>query len=304
MFKYHVFALLLGTILDFVFGRLYSLWNPFDSIKSWIKFLDRALLGDEIILLEEPKRKNLGFWLIVLSVLPVFAVVTFFSMLCYEICPAIGILFEAFASYLCIEANNIFYKAREVMKDYYGHSILSMMQSAALFTGSNYENSTEEDVTKDVITCVANETSDSVISPIFVMFLFGPVGGFLYRTIDLLDQQVGHLNERYKSFGYYTAKLNQIIDYIPGRFSGVMVVMASKYTFGDFNYKNAKYINLRDRCKAISAFSGALGISLKKNTIGDDDKIASPKDIRVATNLLRNTFVILQIILVILLLFF
>ena len=57
MFKYHILALLLGTILDFVFGKIYSIWNPFDSIRGFVKYLDRALLGDEIILLEFIPRK-------------------------------------------------------------------------------------------------------------------------------------------------------------------------------------------------------------------------------------------------------
>ncbi|MBO6127645.1 MAG: hypothetical protein J6P79_01960 [Pseudobutyrivibrio sp.] len=104
-------------------------------------------------------------------------------------------------------------------------------------------------------------------------------------------------------FGYYPAKLIHIIGYIPNRINGALTVFAAQYTFGDFNGKNAQYIHLRHRYKALSAYAGALGITLKGN-IGDDDNTAAPKDLRTATNLLRNTCMIYQVLLVILLLIF
>ena len=139
---------------------------------------------------------------------------------------------------------------------------------------------------------------------VFVMFLFGPVGGFVYRTIDLMDKQVGYLDKRYSYFGYFTAKLNTIIDFIPARFAGALTVFTARFTFGGFNGKNARFIHLRDRNKAISAFAGALGISLKDGQVGDDDRIPEARDIRPATKLMRNDFVICQLILLFLLLFF
>lgn len=304
MFKYHVFALLLGTILDFMFGRTYSIWNPFDSVKSWAKYLDRALLGDEIILLEPNKQKSLGAWFIILSVLPVFVLSAFFTMLFYEISPFIGIIFEAFISYLCIEGHQLYYGAKEVMKDYYGGGIRAMEQSTYIYTGSNTLEATEENLTCATITYLSKETADSLISPLFIMFLFGPVGGMLYKTVDILDSQVGHFNNRYRYFGYYTARLNTVLDYIPGRFSGWITVFAAKHTFGGFNGKNAAFINLRDKYKAVGAFAGALELSLKNGSIGDRDRVAEAKDIRTAVTLMKNDYILFQLFLLILVVFF
>ncbi|SCZ79302.1 cobalamin biosynthesis protein CobD/CbiB [Pseudobutyrivibrio xylanivorans] len=304
MFKLHIFALLLGTILDFIIGPLYTVWNPFDSIGRWIKFLDRALLGDEIILLEDSKQKSLGLWMLFLVLLPVVAVVSFFVILGYEIAPFVGVIIEAITTYFCLEANRLFYLGREVMNSYYGDGIPAMRHALELLTGGDVEEDDEESLTARAVTYIANEAGDSVVSPLFVMFLFGPVGGFIYRTVDLMDARLGHKNKRYNVFGFYTAKFNQIIDWLPGRISGVLAVFAARYTFGDFHGKNARYIHLRDRYKAISAFAGAIGIRLKDESIGDADRVAEPKDIRTATALMRNMFLTCQLILVILLLFF
>ena len=304
MFKYHVLALLLGSILDFFLGRFYSIWNPFDSVKRLIKYLDRALLGDEIILLEPSKQKSLGLWLIMLVVTPVFAVSTFFTMLCYDIAIPLGVLFEAFASYLCIDFRYIYNSGKIIMEDFYGDGIDAMKHSYEVFSDKISEGQDEEQVTKEAITFIANETSDAVLSSMFVMFLFGPVGGFVYRTIDMIDKQVGYKNYRYYDFGYAAAGLNRIVNYIPGRFSGIMTAFVSKYILPGVDGKNAKYIDLRDRFKAVSAFSGALGIKLKNNLVGDDDKRAEASDIKRALSLEVCVFVFIQCILLILLLFF
>ena len=81
-------------------------------------------------------------------------------------------------------------------------------------------------------------------------------------------------------------------------------MFAARHTFGAFNGKNASFIHLRDKNKAISAFAGAIGIALLGGTIGDDDKESFAKDIRTATKLMRNDFLLIQAILMFLLLFF
>ena len=304
MFKYHVLALLLGSILDFFLGRIYSIWNPFDSVKSLIKYLDRALLGDEIILLEPAKQKSLGLWLVMIVIMPVFVVSAFFTMLCYDIAIPVGILFEAFATYLCIETRYIYNSGKIIMEDFYGDGIDAMKYSYEIFSGKLSEGQDEEQVTKETITFIANETSDWILSPMLVMFLFGPVGGFVYRTIDMIDKAIGYKTYRYNHFGYAAATLNRIIDYIPSRFSGVVTVFVAKYILPGVNGKNAKYINIRDRFKAVSAFSGALEMKLKNDLVGDDDKEAAPSDIKRAISLELCDFVFIQCFLVILLLFF
>lgn len=304
MFKYHILALLLGTILDFVFGKIYSIWNPFDSIRGFVKYLDRALLGDEIILLEPSKQKSLGIWLIAIVILPVFAVITFFTMLCYDIAIPVGVLFEAFATYLCVDCKYLLTGAISVMNEFYSDGIDAMKNAYQLIFSKESMENDEAKVTEEVITYVANEASDAVISPLVVMFLFGPVGGFIYRTIDIIDGEIGYRNSRYNHFGCPAATLFRIVDYIPGKVSGALSVFCARHITCDLDGRNGKYINLRDRYKAVSAFAGALQIQLKEGTVGDADRIPKASDIRRAVRLTRHVFILIQVILVILLLIF
>ncbi len=277
MFKYHLWALLLATVLDFIFGRIYSVWNPMDSIESLVKHLDRALLGDELILLEPERQKKMGLWMLAMVLLPVFVITSFFTMLGYEIAPIVGVIVEAILSYFCLEGHRLFYLAID----------------ASRYVDGDHE---------EAISNFANDASDMVLSPLIIMFLFGPVGGFLFRALDIMDKQVGHKSYRYEYFGYYVASLFTIVNYIPGRFSGTFTAFTAKVTFGDFNWKNARYINLRDRTKAMGAFAGALEIKLYHNekSAGDADKNPEAKDVKTAALLLRNEFILFQLFLLIL----
>jgi adenosylcobinamide-phosphate synthase len=262
------------------------------------------LLGDELVLLEPSKQKSLGGWLVAIVVLPVFLISTFFTLLCYDMAPWFGVLFEALATYFCLEFKKLCTDSQMIMNDYYGDGADAMKHTAFLVTGRELKGESEGELSANAITYIANEASDSVLSPLFVMFLFGPVGGFIYRTIDIIDSEVGYQNHRYEFFGSIPAKINRVVDYLPGRFAGALTVFAARHTFGGFDGRNARFIHLRDKCKAISAFAGALNIALKDKTVGDMDKEPQAKDIRVATRLLRNDYLLVQAILVILLLIF
>lgn len=300
MFRYHLIALLIGTILNYFVGRIYSLWNPFDSIKACIKFLDRALLGDELILLEPSKQKNLGLWLIILVLAPVIMVVMFFHCLCFEIAPWLGVAFDSVAVYYCIEFNRCYFMGMNVAENYFSDGIDAMKRAFCILSGREAKNDDVSGVTDEAVTFIANETSDSVIAPMIIMAFFGPVGGFMYRTIELMDAVVGHHNNRYEYFGYFPAKLDYYINKVVGYLSGKLVVFAARHTFGGFNGKNARYIDMRDGKKAIGAFAGALNLQLKEGTVGDEDKEPEPGDIKKAAHLLKNSFFTALLIILIL----
>lgn len=309
MFKYHVFALLIGAILDFFVGKLPNIYNPLTAIKRWIKYLDRALLGDEIILLEPEKQKSMGIWLLILAMLPAFVVVLFFDIFCWEIGIIVGIIFEIIMSYYCISFYQVYYGALDVLDYYFDSGMDGANIAYSTFVDCNSNHKDIYTLLDDTIFTVSKRANDYIIGPLLVLFLFGPVGGILYRVIDLVDEQVGYHTKRYEYFGYYPSRTNSILNYIPSRFSGRLAVITSGLVFGDYNSKNARYIYRRDSytdanisgLKTPAAFAGALDISLNSGAVGDADKTVEFNDVRRAVSLMRNMFIICMLVLFILL---
>lgn len=105
----------------------------------------------------------------------------------------------------------------------------------------------------------------------------------LYRVINTLDAMVGYKNEKYIKIGYFPAKLDDILNYIPSRFGGTAVVLASRfYKRLGMDWRNSYKIMKRDARNppspnsgfTMAAVAGALNISLIKKgvyIIGNND---------------------------------
>lgn len=74
---------------------------------------------------------------------------------------------------------------------------------------------------------LAENTSDGIIAPIFWGVLFGLPGIFAYKAINTMDSMIGHRNARYEAFGKVAARLDDVVNWIPARLTGVLFALAS-----------------------------------------------------------------------------
>lgn len=161
--------------------------------------------------------------------------------------------------------------------------------SLKALVGRDTENLNPEKIRIAIIESLAENLSDGVIAPLFYFF----IGGFpflvLYKAVNTLDSMVGYKNERYIKFGWFSAKMDDIVNYIPARITGILIVLSSFILCGFSSAKRAWKIMLRDGKNHSSpnsgipeaAISGAIGVRiggpnyyggvlLEKPYIGDD----------------------------------
>jgi adenosylcobinamide-phosphate synthase len=86
------------------------------------------------------------------------------------------------------------------------------------------------DINKAAIETYAENLSDGVIAPLFYLTLFGLPGAFVYKAINTLDSMVGYHNERYEKFGKCSARLDDVVNYIPSRMTAILIVMLKGIT--------------------------------------------------------------------------
>ena len=158
--------------------------------------------------------------------------------------------------------------------------------------GRDTENLNEEEITKATIETIGENTIDGVLAPMFYMmigyFLGWPViFVYLYKTINTLDSMVGYKNEKYGDFGFCSAKLDDIVNWIPARLGSFLMLLAG-IVLG-YDGKNGFRIWKRDRyahkspnsAQSESVVAGLLGLQLGgahyyfgelvvKPTIGDE----------------------------------
>src|SRR5690606_9209163 len=84
----------------------------------------------------------------------------------------------------------------------------------------------EAGVSRAAIETLAESASDGVIAPLFWLLVLGLPGIVLYKAINTADSMIGHLNERYRHYGWAAAKLDDLVNWIPARLTLVLVTMA------------------------------------------------------------------------------
>ncbi len=121
-----------------------------------------------------------------------------------------------------------------------------------------------------VIETLTENITDSVVSPIFYTYIFGIVGGILFRVVNTLDAMIGYKNPENINIGWFPARLDDVLNYIPARATGFLIVIAA-FTLR-LNWKNSYKIMVRDAKKTpspnsgypMAAAAGALNIQLTK----------------------------------------
>lgn len=127
----------------------------------------------------------------------------------------------------------------------------------------------ESGVAKAAIESLAESTSDGVVAPLFWLLIGGLPGIVLYKAINTADSMVGHRDARYAEFGWASARLDDIVNWIPARLTALLVA-AGSFLVRRTDPEAAWGVALRDAKKHASpnagwpeaAFAGSLGLAL------------------------------------------
>jgi adenosylcobinamide-phosphate synthase len=77
-----------------------------------------------------------------------------------------------------------------------------------------------------VVETLAENLSDGVIAPVFYYVIGGLPLAMAYKAINTLDSMVGYKNATYINFGWASARLDDIANYIPARLTGLLIVLS------------------------------------------------------------------------------
>ena len=88
----------------------------------------------------------------------------------------------------------------------------------------------EPGVSRAAIETLAENFSDGVVAPVFWYALFGFPGLLIYKTVNTLDSMIGYKNDRYRAFGFTAARLDDVLNLIPARLSGLILALAAFIT--------------------------------------------------------------------------
>ncbi len=305
-------SIILGFVIDCIFGDPYNFPHPVRLIGNLISELEKIMRKFF------PDNLYIGGVLMSLSVIFLSTAVPFLILfLCYKINIVFGIIAESIMCWYLIAPKCLKTESMKVYKAVSENDIEKSRKAVSMIVGRDTQSLDFEGVIKATVETVAENTSDGVTAPVFYMSFGGAVLGFFYKSVNTMDSMVGYKNEKYKDFGRFSAKFDDVLNYIPSRLTAVLMIISAFIL--KYDGKSAYRIWKRDRLKHASPNSaqtesvcaGALNVRLagdafyfgklcKKQYIGDNIRPVEKDDIIKANRLMYVTTILMIVLSVIL----
>lgn len=212
--------------------------------------------------------------------------------------------FTVLVFYSAIAIKDLAAHGMRVKRALTNNDILLARKRAGMILSRDVENLSEEKIIIGTVESMSENSSDSIIAPIFWGLILGPAGALAYRVINTMDAMWGYKNERFIDFGRTAALLDDAVNFIPARLTGILICLISGFNVlgsgkGAENPLIRTWkIMIRDHDKTASpnagypeaAMAGALDIQLggstsysgkmiEKPTLGDNIKEIEAEDI-------------------------
>ena len=305
--KYSIYALVLGFILDLIFGDPRWLYHPICVIGNFIAFLEKRIRK----IFPKTEKGELAGGVVEVLLVCIFSFGVPCTVMCilYHYVPVVGFILETFWCYQLFAAKSLKTESMKVHDRLKNGTIEEARYAVSMIVGRDTQSLSETGVTKATVETIAESTSDGIIAPMFYMAIGGVPLMFLYKGINTMDSMLGYKNEKYLYFGRCAAKLDDVANFIPSRIAGHLMVLAA-FLVG-FDGKNAAKIYKRDRrnhaspnsAQTESAMAGALNVQLagdawyfgklyKKPFIGDANHPVEMDDIPRANKLMYGTAIL------------
>ena len=302
-----MYALAAGFLIDLIAGDPRWLYHPVCLIGKLISVLEKGLRK----VFPKTHRGELaaGTIEVILVCLLCGGIPFVILHFLYGISPVAGWILETFWCYQLLATKSLKTESMKVYDRLKNGTIEEARYAVSMIVGRDTKALTEEGVTKAAVETVAENSSDGIIAPMFYMAIGGVWLMFLYKGINTMDSMLGYKNEKYLYFGRCAAKLDDVVNYIPARISGWLMVLAC--AFVKLDIKNAGKIYRRDRrnhaspnsAQTEAAMAGALDVQLagnayyfgklyEKPTIGDAIRPVETEDIKRANRLLYATAIL------------
>ncbi len=296
----YILPLIIGWGLDLVLGDPPYLPHPVVLMGKAVSFFEKRLNKGKH---GQLKGAVTCTTLIALTIV-VFALIIYYTNklpLIYAILiRSIFVFFFLAGTTLIREVRHVF-KAVDI-------SVEEGRKQVARIVGRDTEQLTPQEIRTAALETLSENLSDGVIAPLFWLMIGGIPGMAAYKMANTLDSMIGYKTARYKDFGRFAAKTDDILNWLPARLSAVLMACVSNKA------RAFRFIRKYARCHASpnsgypeSALAGILDVRfggshsyfgeiIEKPYIGENPRHLTTQDMHTAIRINRLTEMIMLFI--------
>ncbi len=180
-----------------------------------------------------------------------------------------GWLLEALVVFSLIAQRDLYSHVRNVAVTLRRDGLEGGRRAVARIVGRDPDVLDGHGVCRAAIESCAENFADGVVAPVFWYLVAGLPGIMIYKAVNTADSMIGHKTDRYRDFGWASARFDDLLNLIPARLSGLIVVLSAVAMQGA-DPRAAAQAMLRDARHHKSpnagwpeaAFAGALSLAI------------------------------------------
>ena len=313
LFTFH-FSLIFGWLLDLLIGDPSWLPHPVVGFGKVIAFGERHLNKGS-------HRKLKGALLAVSLIAGVFVLTWLVQRLFFTFHFSLFALLNALIVFFCLAGTTLIREVREVFLAL-DRSLDEGRRQVARIVGRDTSELSSQEVRTAALETLAENLSDGVIAPLFWFMLLGASGMLAYKMVNTLDSMIGYRTDRYRDFGCWAARIDDIANYIPARLTALLMIVPKLITinprggnrFFTFHFSLFTFVYRNGRKHASpnsgypeAALAGILdcrfggphyyfGELFDKPYIGENDRPLTTADMRTAIRVNRTAEVLMMLI--------
>ena len=293
-----ILPLLLGWLLDFFLGDPSQLPHP-------VVWFGKMISLGEHRLNKGSHRMAKGAVMAIALILMVFFVIWGLKRLAPNV--LLWLVIDIVIIFYCLAGTTLIREVREVFLAL-DRSLDEGRQQVARIVGRETSQLSAQEVRTAALETLAENLSDGVIAPLFWFALLGTPGMLAYKMVNTLDSMIGYRTERYKDFGCWAARIDDVANYIPARLTALLMVIASgKWSLLKFVWKNGRKHASPNSGYPEAALAGILncrfggphyyfGELFDKPYIGENDRELTTQDMHTAVRVNRFAEVLMLIL--------
>lgn len=299
-----IIPLIFGFVADILIGDPHWLPHP-------VRLFGRLILAGEKWLNKGKHRKLKGAMMTAALVSAVFL----FLFVLLKVISASFVLWTIITSmfvFYGLANHSLIKESLLVIKALKKEGIEAGRKRLGFIVGRDTAALNENQVRTAVLETLAENLSDGVIAPLFFYAVGGVPAMLAYKMANTLDSMIGYKNERYKDFGWFAARLDDVLNFLPARITAFLMVLLTfswrglKFTFKygrqhaspNSGYPEAALAGILNcRLGGPNYYSGKVVV---KPYIGDNKRTVSDADVYKACviNFATAIFFILLIVFV------
>ena len=304
------FAILIGWVLDLIFGDPQRLPHPVVGFGKMISWGEHRLNKGAH---RKLKGALLAITLILLVFLATFLLRYLFSKLPSPFGEGMGmrLLFDVMIIFYCLAGTTLIREVRNVFLAL-DRSLEEGREQVARIVGRDTSELSAQEVRTAALETLAENLSDGVIAPLFWLALLGTPGMLTYKMVNTLDSMIGYRTERYKDFGCWAARIDDVANFIPARLTALLMALPHaifNFQFSIFNFikKYGKNHASPNSGYPEAALAGILncrfggphyyfGQLFDKPYIGENDRELTTDDMKKAIRVNRTAEILMVVI--------